>query len=61
VWDPNDFLSYTVHGIISGVDDGAYDSGVSAAEAHHMVLQNYSFYAAFANKVTGAKHKRFMK
>ena len=61
VWDPNDFLSYTVHGIIAGVDDGAYDSGVSAADAHHMILLNYSFYAAFAKKITDAKYKRFMK
>lgn len=61
VWDPNDLLSFTVHNIISGVDDSAYDSGVSAAEAHLVVLQQYSFYALFAKKLREAKRKCFMK
>jgi hypothetical protein len=52
---PNDSLSFTVHNIISGADDNSYDSGVSATEAHHSILQRYSFYVALAQKISDAK------
>lgn len=44
VWDPNDFISYTVQGIIEGADDRPYFSGMSLIGAHSGYLQRPSFY-----------------
>ncbi len=55
VWDYNDFLSYTVRDIFSGVDDQAYNSGSSLISAHGAYLQTPSFYRRFADQLRVAK------
>jgi hypothetical protein len=51
VWDHNDVLSYSVAGIFEGVDDEAYDSGLSLLGAHAGYLERPSFYRDLANKL----------
>jgi hypothetical protein len=54
MWDPHDFLSYTVREIVEGVDDDFYDSGLSLAAAHFGCLEQPSFYGLFARKLAAA-------
>ncbi|GAB3842466.1 hypothetical protein ACFPIJ_42765 [Dactylosporangium cerinum] len=54
VWDHNDFLSYTVRGIIDGVDDEPFDSGMSLVSAHSGYLVRPSFYRRLASKLAAA-------
>jgi hypothetical protein len=54
VWDPHDFLSFTVRGIIAGVDDEAFDSGLAITAAHLSCLRISSFYAVLGRKVRAA-------
>src|SRR5262249_26923671 len=51
VWDHNDFISYSVRGIIRDVDDGPYNSGMSVLRAHSGYLKRPSFYRAFSAKL----------
>jgi hypothetical protein len=57
VWDHNDVLSFTTQGIISGVDDESYDSGMSLLAAHGGYLQRPSFFRKFAQKLQLAAKK----
>lgn len=61
VWDSNDFISYTANGIISDVDDQAYDSGMSIIGAHGGYLERPSFYRQFAEKVRTARQNNWGK
>jgi hypothetical protein len=54
MWDPHDFFSYTAAGIIDGVDDSPYDSGLSLTTAHYGCLESPSFYALLAHKLRAA-------
>ena len=54
VWDPNDFISYSVLGIIEGVDDGPYVSGMSLAGAHSGYLQRPTFYRLLRTRLDKA-------
>jgi len=54
VWDHNDFISFTAKGIIAGVDDDDYNSGMSVVGAHGGYLKQPSFFRAFAGKVKQA-------
>ncbi|NTU84442.1 MAG: hypothetical protein HGA45_34615, partial [Chloroflexales bacterium] len=47
VWDPDDFLSFSVRDIIAGADDGPYKSGLGAGMAHFGILRQPSFYQLF--------------
>lgn len=51
VWDPHDFLSFTVNGLIAGVDDEFFDSGLWLTEAHYAGIEQPSFYIALAHKL----------
>ena len=51
VWDPNDFLSFTVKDIIAEVDDEFYDSGMPVTEAHTGLFQRSTFFQLFAAKL----------
>ncbi|MCB0162806.1 MAG: hypothetical protein KDI79_01180 [Anaerolineae bacterium] len=51
VWDSHDFLSFSVRGIIDGVDDEYFNSGLSVAGAHLACLKMSSFYTLFAEKL----------
>jgi len=55
VWDHNDILSYSVKGIITGVDDEPYSSGMSILGAHSGYLLRPSFYRKFADKLAEAR------
>jgi hypothetical protein len=52
VWDPHDLLSSSVAGIIEGVDDDYFDSGLSVGSAHMSILKLSSFYVLMARKLT---------
>jgi hypothetical protein len=54
VWDPDDFLSFSVRGIIEGADDSYYQSGLGVARAHFGLLRQPSFYALFGEKLRAA-------
>lgn len=54
VWDHNDFLSYTVRGIIADVDDEPFDSGMSLATAHSGYLVRPTFFRRLAEKLAVA-------
>jgi hypothetical protein len=51
VWDHNDVVSYSVRGIIDGVDDEAYSTGLFVVGAHGGYLEMPSFFRKFARKV----------
>jgi hypothetical protein len=55
MWDPNDFLSFTAHGIIAGLDDEPYDSGLMVGKAHDDFLKQPSFYTTLARKIAAAR------
>lgn len=55
VWDQNDFLSYTVKDIVSGVMDESFDSGMSLVEAHGGYVRRPSFFRVLAEKLRAAK------
>ena len=55
VWDYNDVLSFTVHGIFSGVKDEPYDTGLSLAGAHGGYLTRPSFFRRLAAELAAAK------
>jgi hypothetical protein len=57
-WDPHDFLSFTVAGIIEGVDDSLYDSGLSLTGAHFGCLEQPSFYSLLGRKLRATLHAR---
>lgn len=57
VWDHNDFLSFTVKGIVADVDDEPFDSGMSLASAHSGYLVRPSFYRKLASKLLDARRK----
>lgn len=59
VWDPHDFLSFSVRGVIEGVDDEFFDSGLSVTAAHLACLRISSFYAVFGRKVAAALRERW--
>jgi len=59
VWDHNDFLSYTVRGIVADVDDEPFDSGMSLASAHSGYLIRPSFYRKLAAKLALAAEGRW--
>ncbi|GAB4432214.1 MAG: hypothetical protein OHK0015_19450 [Chloroflexi bacterium OHK40] len=54
VWDPHDFLSFSVRGVIEGVDDEFFDSGLSVTAAHLACLRISSFYAVLGRKVAAS-------
>jgi hypothetical protein len=56
VWDHNDFISYSVAGIIAGVRDTAYDSGMSLATAHSGYLRRPSFYRRLRTEIVAARN-----
>jgi hypothetical protein len=56
VWDHNDFLSFTVKGIVSGVDDESFDSGKGLTSAHSGYLVRPSFYRRLADKLARARN-----
>lgn len=51
VWDPHDYLSFTVRGIIEDVEDEDYDSGLAVTGAHFGCIKQPSFYTLLAQKV----------
>jgi hypothetical protein len=55
VWDPHDFLSFTVRGIIDGVEDEHFDSGLAITAAHLACLRISSFYAVLGRKVASLR------
>jgi hypothetical protein len=55
VWDHNDFLSYTARGIIDGLVDEAYDSGMSLLAAHGGYLKRPSFFRKLAERLAEAR------
>ncbi|HET8681523.1 MAG TPA: hypothetical protein VFM54_06575 [Micromonosporaceae bacterium] len=55
VWDYNDFISYSVRGIVDGADDEAYSSGLSVLGAHSGYLRRPSFYRRLAEKLEAAR------
>ena len=57
VWDHTDFISYTANGIIQGLNDDSYDSGMSVIAAHGGYLKQPSFFRAFAKRVQHALSK----
>jgi hypothetical protein len=57
VWDYNDFISYTVEGIVDGVDDQPFDSGMQLLNAHGGYLKCPSFYRKFAARLRAADGK----
>jgi hypothetical protein len=57
VWDHNDFISFTAKGIVDGVDDEAYSSGMSLISAHGGYLERPSFFRQFALKLEAARAK----
>lgn len=57
VWDHNDFLSFTVKGIVADVDDEPFDSGMSLASAHSGYLVRPSFYRKLARKLSEAQRR----
>lgn len=59
VWDYNDFLSYSAAGIVEGVDDESYSSGLSVLSAHSGYLRRPSFYRRFADKLQTAERLRY--
>lgn len=59
VWDYNDFLSYSADGMIEGVDDESYSSGLSVLSAHSGYLRRPSFYRRFADKLETAHLLRY--
>lgn len=59
VWDHNDIVSYSTDGIIEGVDDEAYNSGMDIVTAHLGYLLLPSFYRKFAVKLKKAKVDSF--
>ena len=54
VWDHNDFVSYSVKGIIEDVDDELYDTGLDIVWAHLGYLALPSFFRKFGRKVQKA-------
>jgi hypothetical protein len=61
VWDRNDFVSYTVDGIIDGVDDESYYSGMFLVGAHSGYLVRPSFYRRFAKKLEAARAQNWRR
>jgi hypothetical protein len=61
VWDYNDFISYSAAGIVAGVDDEAYSSGMSVLTAHSGYLQRPSFYRRLAAKVESARQAGYAR
>lgn len=57
VWDPNDWLSYTVKDIFEGVDDRRFMSNANLAEAHGAYLILPRFYQMVANAVKDSRVK----
>lgn len=57
VWDYNDFLSFSAAGIVQGVDDEGYSSGLSLVSAHSGYLSRPSFHRRLAEKLTQAKSR----
>ncbi|MBK9142472.1 MAG: hypothetical protein IPM23_08255 [Candidatus Melainabacteria bacterium] len=55
VWDYNDFVSYSADGIINGVDDEAYGTGMDVVEAHMGYLFLPSFYRRMRSKLQTAR------
>ncbi|WGW03618.1 alpha/beta fold hydrolase domain-containing protein [Tropicibacter oceani] len=55
VHDQNDFLSFTGRDIFEGIDDEAYDSGMSLIKAHGGYLARPSFYRRMAEKITSSQ------
>jgi hypothetical protein len=58
VWDPDDFLSFSVRGIIAGADDTPYKSGLGAGMAHFGILRQPSFYQLFGERLQAALASR---
>ncbi len=61
VWDHNDFVSYSAKGVVDGVDDEAYNTGMDIVGAHVGYLVLPSFYRKFADKVRESKEADFYK
>jgi|SRR5579885_2336007 len=61
VWDHNDFVSYSAKGVIDGVDDEFYNTGLDIIAAHVGYLILPSFYRKFARKVELAKQDGFVQ
>jgi hypothetical protein len=51
VWDHNDFISYSVRGIVDGADDESYNTGMFVVGAHNGYLEMPSFFKKFAKKL----------
>jgi len=54
VWDHNDFISYTGADIFEGVDDEAFNTGMTLVGAHSGYLVRPSFYRMLAGKLEDA-------
>lgn len=50
VWDYNDIISFSAHGIIDDIDDERFDTGDSLL-AHTGYLKRHSFYRRFLHKL----------
>jgi hypothetical protein len=61
VWDHNDFISYSVEGIINGVDDQNYNSGMSLLHAHSGYVGRPSFYRDFADRLEAARQQNWWR
>lgn len=59
VWDHNDFVSYSVKGVVDGVDDQFYNTGMDIVQAHVGYLVLPSFYRLFAAKIAAAQKNGF--
>lgn len=61
VWDHNDFISYTARGIVAGVDDESYSSGMSLLGAHGGYLKRPSFFRRFKRKLAEARAQNWSR
>jgi hypothetical protein len=55
VWDPDDFLSFSVQNIIMGAADTPYKSGLGAGMAHFGILRQPSFYQLFGERLQATR------
>ena len=61
VWDHNDFISWSAKGIIDGIDDEFYNTGMFLVDAHGGYLVLPSFFRRFAKKLEHAKAHNWMR
>jgi hypothetical protein len=61
VWDHNDFISYSCNGIVAGVDDEPYNTGMFMVDAHGGYLVMPSFFRRFGRKLESAKAQNWRR